>query len=471
MLALYCGVLAFVLPHHEPWGDEAQAWLLASNNSAWQIVRHSLHYEGAPAMWHLLLHALAVCHGGFAGVGWMGASFAVLGRYVLLRWSPFPLIVRVLLPFTFFLQYQYAVIARSYTLFALLLFSACALYRRRRTVRFAIAAGLLANLSVQGMIVASLIAALYAWDLYQDYTHGFHTRRARLGAAVLTYAALAGFACFVAIPAPDVNFAVSDTVSGGTLHKMLVRFCGETENFFPEPPAARPYLPPAPDPPKPRVLPSPAAWAAWELNHRERDANGFQRPETPVQSAAEFVLSIASQATWPVLTSNLLACALLGLMFLWLRRKRSLRVLLPWFAIMLFGQVVWVADHHVGMIFIVMIAGIWIAAERRPAPRSRLDTAFINTLAVVLALQVVWSAVCIRRDIKGSYDPGRETAKYMLQHLGQSTAAFHYLSVSIQPYFDHIPSSTSPPGTGSGRGRPIPMRTIRRSWTSIQTGS
>ncbi len=289
------------------------------------------------------------------------------------------------------------------------------------------------------MVVALILIALYLWDLYQENRHGFRTPRRRLIAAGLSFATLAGLACFAALPAPDVNFAVSEAVSTNTLHKLLVSFCGETKNYFPVPAAPGPYVPPTPEPPMPRLLTSPAAWAAWQLNYRQRDPNGYPLAQSRSSSAAEFLVSIASQATWPIATSNVVACTFLATLFLWLRRKRSLRVLVPWIAIMVFGQVVWVADHHVGMIFVVLIGAVWIAAERRPAPVGRLDNIFAATFAFVLALQVVWSAVCIRKDIRGSYDPGRETAHYLIAHPVARTAAFHYWSVAIQPYFDHNP--------------------------------
>src|SRR5207302_6633519 len=125
VLTLYCAVLAVVLPAHEPWSDEAQAWLLARDNSTWELIRHRLHYEGAPALWHLLIKAFQHAHGTFSGFGWFGAAFSIVGVYVFLRWSPFPAIIRALLPFTYFIQYQYAVIARSYVLFPLLVFALC----------------------------------------------------------------------------------------------------------------------------------------------------------------------------------------------------------------------------------------------------------------------------------------------------------------------------------------------------------
>ncbi len=55
-----------------------------------------------------------------------GAPIALASAAALMLASPFPLPIRVLLPFTYFFAFQYAVIARSYVLFpAILLALAC----------------------------------------------------------------------------------------------------------------------------------------------------------------------------------------------------------------------------------------------------------------------------------------------------------------------------------------------------------
>jgi hypothetical protein len=445
ILALYCAVLAVVIPRHEQWADEVQAWLLASENSVWQILRYRLHYEGTPPLWHLILHGLSALHGTPVAMSWLGGFFASCGVYVFLRWSPFPVMIRVLAPFTLFLQYQYAVVARSYTLFALLVFSVCALYRTRRTFLFAMVAGILANLSTHALIVASVISAMYAYDVFCEGKYRPRRRKQLIPAAVC-FLVLAGVGCYPGLPAPDINFAVSGSVSDGVLHRVLDRYVGETHNFYPIPPLPGPPVGPTPELPKPSSTRSPAQWVAWQINHRDRNADGFPLPQSRLRSWAEFVVSLASQATWPVANSNLLACLFFGILFAWLRARRGLRALLPWFTLMIFGQVIWVADHHVGMLFILILAGIWIAAERPSAPAASapLNGMFVSVFAVVLALQVVWSAVCITNDIRKPYDPAPETAKWLLAHPVERTAAFHYWSVAMQPFFGSQPFTNMP---------------------------
>src|ERR1700744_4549096 len=40
---------------HKPWFDEAQAWLIARDNTLAKLLYHRLRREGHPPLWYLLL--------------------------------------------------------------------------------------------------------------------------------------------------------------------------------------------------------------------------------------------------------------------------------------------------------------------------------------------------------------------------------------------------------------------------------
>ena len=61
-LALYAGLLAYMIPRHEPWADEAQAWELAQSLSLKSLFGTYIHYEGSPGLWHALLWMLSRMH-------------------------------------------------------------------------------------------------------------------------------------------------------------------------------------------------------------------------------------------------------------------------------------------------------------------------------------------------------------------------------------------------------------------------
>ncbi len=460
----YIAAVALVIPYHERWADEVQAWYLATDNSMWDILRHRMHYEGAPALWHIILHLFHLFGGTVFGMSWVGAAFAALGVFVLLRWSPFPLILRVLVPFTYFFAYQYAVIARGYTLFALLCFSLCALYTHpKRWVAFILVAGLLANLSLQGAIVAFLVVFLFLFDQVQNAAGGstasssmFRTSwnwRRAVG-PVLLFAPFLAFASVVALPAPDVNFAVASQVSDGTMHRLLVRFPGELPKTMPDPPP-NPPLPPEAEPSEPALrLAAPGEWLGWYTDHRRLDMHGADLGQSFTQAFLEFTLGIAAQATWPVATSKLLACVFLVVWMVWLRSINFLRGALVWFSLIIVGQVLWVADHHAGMILIALMSIAWIAHARADSTPTfstaslRVDRGFILLFFLVTALQVHWTYVCMRNDVYGKYAPGRDTAEVLKQILARDPsariAAFDSMAATVQPYFNSNPFFNMP---------------------------
>src|SRR5437868_927000 len=182
VLLAYASLVCVCIPFHEPWVDEAQAWLLARDLSLPSLLFHFLRQEGHPPLWYLVLWGPAHLHASYGLLNWLIVPIALAGIWVLLRYAPFPFYLRALLPFTFFLAYQYAVVARSYVLFPLLGFLAAHFYRQCRPMRMAVALGLLANVSLHGTIVALTFAAVYAWRLRRSRISAEHVPDARPGA-------------------------------------------------------------------------------------------------------------------------------------------------------------------------------------------------------------------------------------------------------------------------------------------------
>src|SRR3984885_16153287 len=127
-LCAYILLVAATIHRHEPWADEAQSWLLARDASLPQLWGHLLHYEGTPGLWQTVLHALIRLGLPYSAYSFVSASLGLASIVILLRYAPLPLYIRIFLPFTYFLCYQYAIIARSYALIAPLLFAIAIFY-------------------------------------------------------------------------------------------------------------------------------------------------------------------------------------------------------------------------------------------------------------------------------------------------------------------------------------------------------
>ncbi len=170
VLTAYCVILAVIAYHHEPWFDEAQAWLLARDASLPDLCLRYLRYEGSPGLWHVLLMAPAKLGLPYGTMRLLSAVFSAIAVAMVLWLSPFPPAIRAVIPFTYFLLYQYAVVARSYALLAPLLFAIAWFLPRARSKPWILIALLiaLANVSIHGTLAAGAILLAYMIEIWTD---------------------------------------------------------------------------------------------------------------------------------------------------------------------------------------------------------------------------------------------------------------------------------------------------------------
>ena len=226
VFAVYLGIVGVTVAHHEPWLDEAQAWLIA-RDAAWSDLFCTIpRYEGSPGLWHLLLTLPARCGLPYASLNVIAAAFSAGGVLLLLACSPLPKLLTAMVPFTFFLVYQNAVVARSYALMPLLLFAAAAAYpnRLRRPFLYVVPLGFLAHVSAHGLLISAGLVGLLSIEVL----YGWWRNRGRLP---LRRAALAvGLFGLVALGAAWQVRPVADHLGGLGYEYPLwprIQFAGE----------------------------------------------------------------------------------------------------------------------------------------------------------------------------------------------------------------------------------------------------
>ena len=116
ILIIYIILLAIMIYYHEPWADEAHSWFLVKNDNLFEMLTKHLRYFGHPSLWYLILMIPAKIGLPYVTMSIISGMIATAGVYVFLKYSPFPKIIKALFPFSYFIFYQYAVIARSYVL-------------------------------------------------------------------------------------------------------------------------------------------------------------------------------------------------------------------------------------------------------------------------------------------------------------------------------------------------------------------
>jgi hypothetical protein len=145
----------------------------------------------------------------YSAYGFVSASLSLTAVVLVLLYAPLPIFIRLFIPFTYYICYQYAVIARSYAFIAPLLFAIAALYSKAssRPAWMTLLLALLAGVSVHGFLISACIwITLYGPMLVRPGRLQPSERR-KVAVAGLTYWCVLAFFAICAWPARDVAFA------------------------------------------------------------------------------------------------------------------------------------------------------------------------------------------------------------------------------------------------------------------------
>jgi hypothetical protein len=403
-LCTYAALVAWAIPYHESWADEAQAWQIARTLPLMQIF-HVLSYEAHPGLWYVCLWVLSRLHVSFAGMHWVSAAIGFLGVSVLVTTSPFPRFVKLLLPFTFYLGFQYAIVARSYVLVPLLLFL-CAYFwpaRFEKPLTIACCLGLVANVAPHAAAISGGFAVVYTIDLWLSRKTLVSVARTLYPAAVMLLA-LYGISIWTALPAKDASGAVLVVKPNGV---QSIPIEAQDSQLPPSYPKAEPQ--------NRRSI----QWLAWKIEWRLAGAltEGLIHP---------FWLGCVF---WVVLTWKLF-------------ETRKLHYLLPAvFLVVLAHVYAWF--WHAGLMLPCVIALLWMTwpgQELRFRKLPLYEQLPVLMLLLIAAVQISWAEFAFQFDHAHDYSPGPATAAFMkpyvVSHASILAIGNDFLSVAVEPYFD-----------------------------------
>jgi hypothetical protein len=383
VLGLWVVIVGFTIQHHEKWADEAQAWLIARDLDLRTIWFHELRYEGSPGLWHTILWvAQRVFHLPYNSIGYIGMAFATAGVALVLFKAPFPRPLRWLLVFSYFMVYQYAVIARPYTLLPLLAFAVAILFKDiRHPERITVVLVLLANVSLHGTIIAGCLGLAFLIDGIKSWA-AFEPRVRRRYVLCVAAMAIAFLFLFATLkPTPDV------------------------EEF---------------------VL--------------KKDPAKYHIVEPPKLARVEAILSGA------FFDYSLPSGAFLLLAGAWcFMRRRLLAFALPTAVLILLYTRVHGFAHHHGTVFVAAITGLWIAWPTEEEQRAftigerRATQGMIALLVCLFGLNIWDAAVAIRHDYLYPYSGAEDAANYLksVGAVGKPIFGYMYGVAGVQAYFDH----------------------------------
>ena len=379
VLAGLASVIFYTVSRHEPWADEAQAWLIARDMGWTRMVFSELRYEGHPLLWYTILWPLIhFFHMPYAAFGYLGAALGVGGIAVLIFLAPMPRFIRYLIAASFFFVYQYSVVARSYNLMPLLAFLAAHFYRRgdRRLLAFAISVALLLQVSVHAAFLGLCLSAFYAWRMRTKWKQmPPEERRHELATAAIISASF--LLMVIVLYPPQDTVGVAEAASLPLqIHLQKMLFCLSDafgDSIF-------------------VVAPFVLLAAFWAMEHRG------------------LILMLASV---------LGTAAIYG--FLRGAQHHIGLVLLA---------------------FVVSIWVVWPTAEdisKASIEAGSVHSVFVVSLSLILAWQCVWSYRAIRNDWAGPYSGAQATAAFLksVDAERHGCSAFFYMEVGVAPYFDH----------------------------------
>ncbi|MDP2341925.1 MAG: hypothetical protein Q8O67_13285 [Deltaproteobacteria bacterium] len=190
VFAVWCVLSCIAVRYHEPWRDEADAWLYA-RDAPFSSFFQGGRYGGTPMLWYVVQVPFARLGLPYGAQAWLHWGIAVVACWVFLAHARLPLFVRAAFAFSFFGLFEYAVVARSYSLTLLFLWVALACWPQRRAAPwFFVSVALLAQTNIPGMIFAGALLFL-AVVVQSPVPAGRFDRRALAGAAVFYLLAIA----------------------------------------------------------------------------------------------------------------------------------------------------------------------------------------------------------------------------------------------------------------------------------------
>lgn len=169
VFSLFIIIGFWLMINHHPWRDEAQAWLISRDLSVKEVFLQ-MPYEGTPPLWHLIIMPFAKLNLPYESILGVHFLIAILSIFILIFYSPLPKIIKIILPFNYYLMFEYAIIARNYNLSILFLFIIAALHKKRyrRPILYGFLIALLSWTNVHSLIISLIILGLFIYNIIRE---------------------------------------------------------------------------------------------------------------------------------------------------------------------------------------------------------------------------------------------------------------------------------------------------------------
>ena len=366
---------------HEPWFDEAQAWLIARDSTLRELFVERLRYEGSPGLWHLVLWALQRLGLSYGQLALVPTAFAVTGAWLVLQQAPFPLAMRIGIVLSYWFGYQYAIAARSYALDALLipLLAIGFASRLDRPLRYGLLVGLLANANAHGFMMAASLGAEWSWACWRSGRLALPVLRAGLAIAVVL--GLLAVAQTWPTP-PDATFAAA--------HPTGLRF----------------------------------------------DRVPLLIGSAFVEGVGLFEAMLPDNVTIALGAMVSLICILPSIRLFRTAGPDNLVLFLAMVgALLSFSVVTHASPWHAGFLFLAWLFCLWISWPSVGRLPERDRTLLVLGVGAILTWSAADTLAAWRRDLADGYSAGAAAAKWIATVRPSSLAGMGFKTLAVQPYF------------------------------------
>ncbi len=171
ILILFVALTTVISLKHEYWADEAQAWLVSRDLNIFNMITNYLHTEGHPLLFYSFIKLFQFCGLNYTNYHFISILFSSLGVAILLFKSNLKWYLKILLPFTYFIFYQYTVITRGYCLILLLLSLIATIWDKKNEKSFLYTLLLILLLSLESytFLIAGSLFLLWIIEYIKDY--------------------------------------------------------------------------------------------------------------------------------------------------------------------------------------------------------------------------------------------------------------------------------------------------------------
>ena len=165
-ILLWTSISLYVGFYHEPFADEAQAYLIARDASLSEIISTVSRTEGSPALWYIWLKFLMICGMDYSHLYLASIIPNLLAVIIFITKAPFSKSVKYLVPLTYYILYQYNIVARNYSLLFLgtMIISIVYQNRQKHPLYFILGIIFLGSISSHGFLLALGIIGLWMFS-------------------------------------------------------------------------------------------------------------------------------------------------------------------------------------------------------------------------------------------------------------------------------------------------------------------